>query len=262
MPLRQHARFTTAFAAVAFTATAAFAQRPGSITHRAPDTTSVIHGTVTDSAGRALDSIEVYVLTSGRSARTDARGRYVITGLIEGPTQLRARRLGLAPVDSSIVLGAHSDLAVDFTMAKRAPSLDTIRVTTSQDDCAPRRFEGFACRRKAGVGVYRDSAQLAALHPETIADMLEGVPGLRREGGDVVATTRWTCIIYLINGHPAMPTERSGYGKTPWVQDVVAVEFYENANTAPAWYKNFTWVNHKYYNSPCSLIVYWTKGAR
>jgi hypothetical protein len=233
------------------------------VTRRDPDTTSVIHGTIADSAGRALDSIEVYVLSGGRSARTDDRGRYTLTHLIEGPTRLRARRLGWAAVDTTVFLDAHSAIVVNFRMQSRAPALDTIRVTTSQDDCAPRKLEGFACRRKAGVGVFRDAAQLAALHPETIADLFDGVPGLRRMGPGVEATTRWRCIYYLIDGHPPMSVERMTYASAPWVKDVVAVEFYEDADTAPAWYQNFTWVERGHHQIlRCSLIVYWTKGSR
>jgi hypothetical protein len=166
--------------ALVWSAAALHAQGSGAkaIPRREPDTNSVVHGVVTDSAGRMLDSIEVYVVSSGRSARTDARGRYAIAHLIEGPTQLRARRLGWKPVDTTFVLGTHSDVIANFVMREHAPALDTIRVTTSQDDCAPRKLEGFACRRKAGVGVFRDAAQLAALHPETIADLFDGVPGL------------------------------------------------------------------------------------
>jgi hypothetical protein len=230
---------------------------------RDPDTTSVIHGTITDSSGRALDSIEVYVVSGGRSARTDDRGRYTLTHLIEGPTRLRARRLGWTAVDTALGLEPRSDITVNFRMGSRAPALDTIRVTTSQDDCAPRKVEGFACRRKAGVGVFRDAAQLAALHPETIADLFDGVPGLRRMGPGVEATTRWKCLYYLIDGHPPMSVERLNYAKEPWVKDVVAVEFYEDADTAPAWYQNYTWVPQRRGQIlRCSLIVYWTKGSR
>jgi hypothetical protein len=183
--------------------------------------------------------------------------------LIEGPTRLRARRLGWKPIDTTFTLGAHSDIAVTFVMRERASALDTIRVTTSQDDCAPRKFAGFECRRKAGVGVFRDAAQLAALHPETIADLFDGVPGLRRMGAAIEATTRWRCLYYLIDGHPPMSVERINYAKLPWVKDVVAVEFYEDAHTAPEWYQNYTWVPTAHGQIlRCSLIVYWTKGAK
>lgn len=58
-----------------------------------------------DSAGHPLDSIEVYVMTSGKSARTDAAGRYALMHLLDGPTRFRVRRVGWKPVDTVLVLG-------------------------------------------------------------------------------------------------------------------------------------------------------------
>ena len=223
-----------------------------------PDTNSVVHGVARDSSGRALDSIEVFVVTSGRSTRTDDAGRYTIINLIEGPTELRARRVGWKPADTAVVLSARSNVAINFTLGSHLRALDTVRVTASQDGCAPRAFEGFACRRKAGVGVFRDSTEIAALHPEYIADMLEGIHGLRRDGRGVDAITRWRCLSVLVDGHPIMPVERRWYGTPWWMKNVVAIEFYEDADTAPKWYKGHAWGN----GTPCSLIVYWLRGAR
>lgn len=230
---------------------------------RIPDTTSTIHGVVKDSTGRALDSIEVYALTSGRSARTDVYGRYTLTNLIEGPTRLRARHVGWKPVDTTLVLAGHSDLTLNFTLGSRIGALDTVRVIAS---CPPRAFAGFTCRRKAGVGVFRDSAELAALKPEYIADMLDGIPGLRRVGNNAEATTRWRCLSILVDGHPPMPVEMMWYDTPWWVKNTVAIEFYQDASTAPEWYRIFafggTAAGHRRSATPCSLIVYWLKGSR
>jgi hypothetical protein len=231
---------------------------------RESDTNSVVRGIVHDSSGHPLDSIEVYVVTSGRSARTDSAGRYAITNLIEGPTQLRARRVGWKAADTTLVVTPQSEFAVNFTLGTHIAALDTIRVTSSQDGCAPRAIAGFACRRKAGVGVYRDSIEIAALKPETLADMLEGINGLRRDGATVEATTRWRCLSFLVNGHPPMPTELMWIKQKWWLKNTVAFEFYEDANTAPEWYKVFAFGGNigRSQRAPCSLIVFWLKGSR
>jgi hypothetical protein len=80
-------------------------------------------------------------------------------------------------------------------------ALGTIRVTATQDACQPGSFAGFDCRRKAGLGVFLDPAKVNALNPRDLADLFDGVPGLRREG------------------------------------EVMAVEFYADRNAAPEWYK-------------------------
>jgi hypothetical protein len=158
-----------------------------------PDTTSIVRGVVTDNTGHPLDSIEVYVMTSGQSVRTNAVGHYELRHLPDGPTRLRARRVGWSPVDTAIVLSKHAATTINLTLVTRVSALDTIRIRSSQDNCAPRNFYGFACRRRAGVGVFRDSAELAALNPEYDADLFDGVPGLRRDGRDVIAVTHWRC---------------------------------------------------------------------
>lgn len=232
-------------------------------TRRLPDTNSVVRGIVRDSSGRALDSIEVFVVTSGRSTHTDDTGRYVIANLIEGPTEIRARRVGWRPADAAVVLSPRSDVAVNFTLGTRLPALDTVRVT-AQVDCAPRAIAGFTCRRKAGFGVYRDSTEIAALHPEHVADMLEGIPGLRRIGSNVEADTRWRCLSALVDGHPMTAIERRWYDSRWWMQNVVAIEFYEDADTAPEWYKIFAAGGDigPHQDARCSLIVFWLRGSR
>lgn len=167
------------------TFTARLAGSADKIAGAAHDTTSTIGGTVMDAMDHPLDGIEVYVVSSGRSARTDRVGRYRLDGLIDGPTELRARNLGWMPVDSTVVL----------------------------------------------------------------ADLFDGVPGLRREGRDVVATTGWRCVSYLVNGHPPMSIEAMMLSSLD-ARDVMAVEFYADRNAAPEWYK--------IYAGKCSLIVLWT----
>ncbi len=256
-----HARATLAlFACIVLAASSVRAQGTGSTTKPkfvAPDTLSTVRGTVTDPSGHPLDSIEVYVMTSGQSVRPDATGRYTIINLLNGPTRLRARRVGWRPVDTSFVLARHGIVEMNFVLSGRVTALDTIRVRTSQDDCAPRNFYAFACRRRAGVGVFRDSAEIAALKPDWDADLFDGIPGLRRDGHGVVAVTHWRCISRLINGHPPTLFDRESAKMLGWIKDVKAIEFYADSHDVPKWYQVYAWPRGSPY--PCSLIVYWTK---
>ena len=221
-----------------------------------PDTLSLVRGTVTDAAGHPLDSIEVYVMTSGQTTRTDSAGRYLLVNLLNEPTRLRARRVGWQPADTAFVLARHAAATVNLTLAGRVSALDTIRVRTSQDDCAPRNFYGFACRRRAGVGVFRDSAELAALKPDWDADLFDGIPGLRRSEHGVIAVTHWRCLVRLINGHPPTWYDKASARMMGYVKTVKAIEFYADSHDVPKWYKVFAWPAISPY--PCSLIVYWT----
>ncbi|MGH7654006.1 MAG: hypothetical protein ACREN6_05020, partial [Gemmatimonadaceae bacterium] len=131
----------------------------------------------------------------------------------------------------------------------RAAALDTIRITGTYDSCQARSFAGFACRAKSGEGVFLDEARVDSLNPRYIADLFDGVPGLRREGRNIVATTGNRCVAYLFNGHPPMSIEAMGLSSLD-ARDVLAVEFYASERTIPERYK--------VYARSCSLIVLWT----
>ena len=236
-------RALVAIAICALTSTVARAQS---------DTTASMRGVVTDSAGRGISNVDIDIISSGRRTTTDAAGRFSSSKLSRGATVIRLRRLGWEPKDTSVVLSAGHVTVLAFVLRRLQTALDTIRVLT-QDDCAPRAFAGFACRQRVGRGQYLDAAAIAALKPETKADLLEGLHGLRREGHGVVPTTGWRCLIELYNGHPPMSLDY----RTP-VKDIVAVEFYDVNANIPVWYKNFAYLGGKY-PLRCTLLVYWTR---
>ena len=220
------------------------------------DTTSTVRGTVSDPAGNPLGNAEVYVLTSGLGGRTDEAGRYAVGHLLEGPTRLRARIPGWQSVDTAITLLPHSSVAIDFVLQRSAGALDTVRVV-SRRDCSRASLDGFDCRRRAGVGVFRDASEIAALTPIYFADLFDGIPGVKRVplrlDVGIQATTQWRCIAYLENGHPPF------WKNVQQVNflDVVAFEFYDTPEKIPEWYKTYAWRG----SEPCSLIVLWLRGA-
>jgi hypothetical protein len=219
------------------------------------DTTSIVRGTITDTHGNPVSDAEVYVTTSGRSGRTDASGRYSIGSLIDGPIRLRARMPGWVPVDTSITLDARSATAIDFVLTQRAAPLDTVRV--SADACPQWTYDGFACRRRAGVGVFRDITEISARPPIYFADLFDGVAGVKRVllrlDVGIQATTQWRCIVYLENGRRPLWRDVQQMN----FRDVTAVEFYDAPEKIPQWYKNEAWRG----TEPCSLAVLWLRGA-
>ena len=226
----------------------------------AMDSRSVIRGVVTDSTRSTLEGIEVYVVNSGRSARTDRAGRFRIDSLVEGPTELRARRVGWNPVDTTVVLVPHADISLNFRFRTPLSALDTIRVNATQAACKPRDFEGFECRKKAGLGVFIDPVRVDSINPRYIADLFDGIPGFRRVGKNVLPTDGDRCVTMLINGHPPMPVEAMQLAQAD-ARDIVAVEAYTDPKTYPEWYKMYSWMGEGGFKAKqCSLIVLWTEG--
>jgi len=256
-------------AATVLLSTAALAQR---------DTTAIVRGTVTDSAGRPIESVELSATTVGRVVRTDSAGRFAITGMFPGRNRLLVRRLGWNPLDTSVVVAVKTPLQVHLVLKRLVQDLAAVHVI-SQDECPSKTLEGFDCRRRAGIGAFRDSAEIAALRPVCVSDITYGMEGLRRTPGSrgcpsFIPTAGWRCLKVLVDGAPGNPLP----GR---LTDYIGVEFYAHYEDAPEWYKQFAFDGARaavplhqdfkggpfVYRTPavggrnCSLMVYWTHFA-
>lgn len=238
-----------------------------------------VRGIVVDSAGHPIESVEVTATAVGRLARTNEAGRFEIDTLVVGPNRLLVRRLGWKPIDTTFVLSAKNPLELHLVMSRVAQQLEEVRIV-SHDDCPIRTLEGFQCRRRAGLGAFRDSAELAALNPTCYANMLDGMEGVRVVNrGDspcpsLESTKGWRCLRTLVDGRiaPAMGQLK--------LSDYIGVEFYDEESKVPEWYKRWAFANAtagtKTYSPPgmptvygragmpgraCALLVVWTHFA-
>lgn len=244
------------------------------------DSTLTVRGVVTDSGGHPLESVKVAATTVGRGARTDAQGRFAVGGLLPGRNRLLVRRLGWRAIDTTFVIDPKSMPTLHVMLGRVTQNLEAIHIV-SQDECPTRTFEGFDCRRRAGFGAFRDSAEIAALKPVCAADIVRGMEGLRRVPGvpcpSFVPTTGWRCLRILVDGR------QLSWGNVPpdLLSDYVGVEFYADYKQAPEWYKQFAFApstipvpTHQEKRGfpmiyrgaalpgrECSLLVYWTHFA-
>jgi len=86
-----------------------------------------ITGTVTASETRApLARATVVVVGTRLSAETDATGRYSISAVPVGTHRVRARMLGYAPVDTSVVVEDNQETALDFQLKAHAIELEAV----------------------------------------------------------------------------------------------------------------------------------------
>jgi hypothetical protein len=236
-------------------------------------------GIVVDSSGRPLESVEISATTVGRFARTDSAGRFSMGGLLTGRNRLLIRRLGWRAIDTTIVVDPKSPTELHLVLASVAQDLQAVHVV-SQDECPTRTLEGFECRRRAGLGAFRDSAEIAALKPTCQAHIVDGMAGLRLVAAfrcpNYEATTGWRCLTILVDGLPPR------VGRAPaLMRDYVGVEFYADYKNAPEWYKQYAFADatqgvpthqatrggdilYRGASLPgreCSLLVYWSHFA-
>jgi hypothetical protein len=244
------------------------------------DTSAVLRGVVTDSSGNPLESVEIAATTVGRLVRTDAEGRFSIGGVLVGRNRLLIRRLGWRAIDTTFVIDPRAPQVLRLIMGRLAQDLQAVHIV-SQDECPTRTLEGFDCRRRAGLGAFRDSAEIAALHPVCVADIVRGMQGLRRVPGlpcpSFEPTTGWRCLQILVDGRVL----DRGNMPPKLTSDYTGVEFYDDYEKAPEWYKQFAFAQYTVgvpthqevrgramiYQEPslpgrkCSLLVYWTHFA-
>lgn len=229
-----------------------------------------LRGTVTDSAGAPVPLADVVVQPSGLRARTDEAGAFRFRNVPARRVQLLVRRIGFTPYQDSVVVERGRSVVVAVRLNPRAQVLAQVRVM-DQNVCDLTSLEGFECRRNVGVGEYRDEAELRALNALHWADLIDGIPTLRRIDTIGPYGRTWVpaaqpsrCVRTIYNGQPLLTSPRNGRGAaTPdeiWMpEDVVALEYYDNIRKVPAHYQRWAWPRQE--REGCGLLVYWLKGA-
>lgn len=221
-----------------------------------------VRGVVTDSVGNPMRGIEVLALQQERSTRTDAQGRFILRGLPWGQVVLMARSPGWKPQDRVVQIGDNgAEGEVRFSLTRTVQLIDTARIV-SQDGCAAFRYEGFECRRRAGIGQFRGPEELEALRPQYWADMFEGMNGLRKEpmrdlergrlDWTVASTTGWRCLMEGFNGR-----HRTAREEQIFHDQIYAIEYFDVYERVPEAYKRLAWPNGQ--AQPCALVMFWTK---
>lgn len=214
-------------------------------------------GYVRDTLGMPLIAATVSLMPGGAATRTDETGRFVFPSLAEGEYALTIRRVGYRPYERSVILVARQRTRLEIQLRRTAPTLDTVRARVDQSTCNNRTIFGFECRRQAGIGHFRDAAELAALQPVHLFDLLRDLPGIRMAIGrgpnglpEFVPSVRPSrCLRQLINGRPL-------FGNRWWsAEDVVAVEYYDDRRKIPLDYRQIA------NTGSCELIVYWLNTA-
>ena len=235
--------------------------------------TGTLNGTVQDAAGRAIEDADVIVVGASARARTDSVGRFIVVGVRPGRMRIRVRRIGYRLFEQPFEVRAGAQSLV-IELERYVGTLDTVRVR-DQHTCDPFSLQGFECRRRAGVGFYRDAGEIRALRAQDMADLFDGVPSIRRVfvqqgplGAELlpgVAPSR--CLVRLWNGRreapvpPAFgPEDRPFSPDRLWrPNDIVALEVYDKYDKVPERFRGDAWPVDS--PQPCVLIVYWTRGA-
>ena len=225
-----------------------------------------VAGTVVDTAGRALVDADVILGTALR-ARTDSTGAFSFAVTERGARRLRVRFIGFRPYETTVDPRDAKAGALRIRLVRMPQLLGEVRIT-DVNACERNTLRGFECRRAIGRGMYRDAGELRALRPSAWADMLDGIPSLRRrpvmtpDGLDWLAMAPPSrCLVEIFNGED--PLFDGHVRKVPVAEliprDVVAIEYYDEYQKVPDALQRFAWPRES--ANGCALLVYWLREA-
>lgn len=234
-----------------------------------------ITGVVVDSTGRIVADADVLVGNGTLRDRSDSTGRFSIARVPVGDQRLKVRRIGYRPFELNVRVFEDSVHTVRLVLKRMPQILGSVRVV-DVNTCATNTLAGFECRRRGGVGVFRDAGELRAMRPTAWADMLDGIPTLRRVPMSTPDGLDWRvgappsdCVVQIYNGED--PEFNGHVLRVPAdhlvPQDVVAIEYYRYYEDIPKALQRIAWpkVNMDSIQvpaiSPCSMLVYWLRIA-
>ena len=234
---------------------------PAALSAQAP---AIVRGrVVTDSSEQPIPGVRISLGAAAVvSALSDSSGRYRIGDLRAGRYTVFVRRLGFAPVSSSIMLAAGDSVDADFVMTPIAQELSTVEVSTT---VLQRKLRDFEDRRRFGIGRFMTEEDIRKAPGHRMSEKLRELPGIRllysrTNSNDVqVASSRGGQSIMLQGKGPCLSSIMvDGLVLTPpfsvnWLDpgEVVAIEWYAGPASMPAQF-NAT-------RNGCGLLVIWTK---
>ncbi|MBX3134569.1 MAG: carboxypeptidase regulatory-like domain-containing protein [Gemmatimonadaceae bacterium] len=233
---------------------------------QAPAAAQGLRGSVVDSTGRPLADAEIIVVEPAIRTRSDSLGSFRLSPIAPGRRVVRVRLIGYRPYETTIsITGEWTTLRV--TLRRMPTLLAEVRITDTRL-CAPNTLAGFECRRSSGLGLFRDAGELRSLRPSAWADMLDGMPALRREPTMTPDGLDWRpaappggCLRQIFNGEDP---EFDGHVRRVPIselvpQDVVAIEYYPRYAEVPEQFRRYAWPSSS--AQPCALLVYWLREA-
>jgi outer membrane receptor protein involved in Fe transport len=213
---------------------------------------ATLHGSIRDQSGAPVG----FALITVASVRgvADSSGRFLLTNLTPGATDILVRRLGYSPQRVSLTLlegRADSLLVVLTEIPFELAGISTEAATLG-------RMAEFNRHRVNGQGIYLDRQDLEKRRTPRLSDVLRRVPGVRivsdRAGRAMLRMGRSTSgrdcpPEFWIDGVRA---QFLGVDDVP-VSDIEALEVYRGPSGMPPEF------NSRFTNAQCGAVIIWTR---
>jgi len=211
-----------------------------------------LHGSIRDQSGVAVGFALITV--AGVRGVADSAGRFSLTNLPPGATDVLVRHLGFSPQRISLtLLEGHADT---LTVVLTEIPFELAGITTEAATFG--RMAEFNRHRVNGQGIYIDRKDLEKRQTPRLSDVLRRVPGVRivsdRTGRSLLRMGRSS------NGRDCPPefwidgvrAQFLGVDDVP-VSDIEALEVYRGPSGMPPEF------NSRFTNAQCGAVVIWTR---
>lgn len=121
-------------------------------------------------SGEPLPDVAVTVLPAGRTALTDARGRFLVPGIPAGPVEVRASLLGYEPVREEAVVPAGGTVQLTLALALSAVQVEGVVVSATREARE-------ALSTPASIGVV-DGGAIREARPSHPSEIMGRIPGV------------------------------------------------------------------------------------
>ena len=229
---------------------------------------SVLYGTVTDSAsGEPLSGVTV-IVNNGQRVVTSTDGQYQLLDVEwrQPTSQIEFRRLGFAPVVLSLQVNSpNGELLLDVSLPQPAIRMAEV-VVEGERVSVPARLAGFYERREIGIGEFLTEEDWEDLPTAEVADVLSRQPG--------VTLAEWRVLL----SRATYSCRRSGVSARVWVdgvsvskefirridiQSVVGIEVYHRIADGPLQYSSaadrISPTAPPQSSSTCGVVLIWTR---
>lgn len=223
---------------------------------------AVLRGTVRDERGRPVEDVLVSVVGAAGEAHTDSAGAFSLAGLPGGTQIVEARRVGYGAARAPVTLRVGSPARAELTLSKTTVLSDVVVKVPR----VARHLVELDRRRAIGFGRFIDREEIARL-PQlrialasdptlTVVDgrgqylgqfLVMGRPAIGRSGSRGVSGPSSCMAKIYIDG---MLDREQTMVQSLDPDEVVAIEVYDRATTAPP----------QYVSGPdgCSVVLIWT----
>jgi Carboxypeptidase regulatory-like domain/TonB-dependent Receptor Plug Domain len=218
--------------------------------------TGTVAGIVKDSVGAVIQGVEVVVIKTGVSVRSDARGKFIIAGVPTGSADISFRRVSFAPVILSFPIAEDDTVEAQVTLGAVATALPTTVIDAPVEH--QRRLAAFESHRRTGAGHFITRDDIVKRDPRRLTDILRSVPGVSftigPDGMEVLSfagTPRNNCVPAIFMD--GLRVRTFNIDEISPV-DIEGIELYGGSAGLPPEY------NQLFSNAPvCGTVAIWTR---